>query len=86
MTDRCVALHAEIARLRGGPDFKRDIAETACVFGPPPGPDVVDDSGYFAAQHVDELLASGKLRDAAVLTTGRMLADSWSRQNDGQER
>ena len=80
MTDRYAALNDEIDRLRGDPDFERDVAETARAFGPPPGPDVVDDSGHFTAQRVDDLLADGKLREAAVLTAGKQLADSWPRQ------
>ena len=65
MTDQYAELHAEIARLRGDLDFKRDVAEKARAFGPPPGPDVVDHSGYFTALRVDDLLAAGKLREAA---------------------
>ena len=80
MTDRYAELHAEIARLRGDPEFERDVAETARAFGPPPGPDAVDDPGCFTAQRVEDLLAVGKLREAAVLTAGKQLADSWPRQ------
>ncbi len=80
MTDRYAALNAEIDRLRGDLDFEQDVAETARAFGPPPGPHVVDDSGHFTAQRVDALLAAGKLREAAVLTAGKQLADSWPRQ------
>ena len=80
MTDRYAALNDEIDRLREDPDFERDVAETARAFGPPPGPDVVDDSGHFTAQRVDDLLEDGKLREAAVMTAGKQLADSWPRQ------
>ena len=73
MTDRYVALNDEIDRLRGDPDFERDVAETACAFGPPPGLDVVDDSRHFTAQHVDDFLADGKLREAAVMTAASNL-------------
>ena len=65
MTDQYAELHAEIARLRGDLDFERDVADKPRAFGPPPGPDVVDDSGYFTALRVDDLLAAGKLREAA---------------------
>ena len=82
MTDR----YAETARLRGDPDFERDVADTARAFGPPPGPDVVDDSGHFTAQRVDDLLAAGKLHDAAVPTAGKQPADSWPRQKRQKRR
>ena len=65
MTDQYAELHAEIARLRGDLDFERDVADKPRAFGPPPGPDVVHDSGYFTALRVDALLAAGKLREAA---------------------
>ena len=65
MTDQYAELHAEIARLRGDLDFERDVADKPRAFGRPPGPDVVDDSGYFTALRVDDLLAAGKLREAA---------------------
>ena len=65
MTDQYAELHAEIARLRGDLDFERDVADKPRAFGPPPSPDVVDDSGCFTALHVDDLLAAGKLREAA---------------------
>ena len=71
MTDWNATQNAEIARLCGDPDFERDVAETARAFGPPPGPDVDDDSGYLTAQRVDALVAAGKLREAAVLTAGK---------------
>ena len=65
MTDQYAELHAEIARLRGDLDFERDVADKPRAFGPPPGSDVVDDSGYFTALRVGDLLAAGKLREAA---------------------
>ena len=80
MTDRYPTVNAEIARLRGDPDFERDVAETARAFGPPPGPEVDDDSGYLTAQRFDAVVATGKLREAAVLTAGKQGADSWPRQ------
>ena len=52
MTDQYAELHAEIARLRGNLDFERDVADKPRAFGPPPRPDVVDDSGYFTALRV----------------------------------
>ena len=50
MTDRYAELDAEIARLHGDLDFERDVAEKARLLGP----DVVDDSGYFTTQRVDD--------------------------------
>ena len=62
------------------PDFEADVDQVARAIGPPPGPDAEDDSGYLTAKRVDNLLAAGKLREAAVLTAGKQLADSWPRQ------
>ena len=61
--DHYAALNAEIERLRGDPDFERDVDQIARGFGPPPDPEdlVIDDSGYFTACRVDELLAAGEL-------------------------
>ena len=80
--DRYAALNAEIDRLREDPDFEREVAEIARGFGPPPDPDdlVIDDSGYFTACRVDDLLAAGEFRAAAVLSAGKQRADSWPRE------
>ena len=80
--DHYAALNAEIERLRGDPDFERDVDQVARGFGPPPDPEdlVIDDSGYFTACRVDELLAAGELRAAAVLSAGKQRADSWRRE------
>ena len=75
--DRYAELHAEIDRLRGDPEFERDVAKRADDFGPPLAGDVIDDSGYFTARRIDELLAAGRIREAAVLAAGKEKADSW---------
>ena len=62
------------------PDFEVDVDQVARAIGPPPGPEAEDDSGYLTAKRVDNLLAAGELREAAVLTAGKQLADFWPRQ------
>ena len=54
-------LHAEIARLRGDLDVERDVPTSRAPSDRHP----VDDSGCFTALRVDDLLAAGKLREAA---------------------
>ena len=61
MTDQYAELHAEIARLRGDLDVERDVPTSRVPSDRHP----VDDSGYFTALRVDDLLAAGKLREAA---------------------
>ena len=83
--DRYAELNAEIARLRGDPEFEREVAKQADDFGPPFAGDVIDDSGYFTATRIDELLAAGRIRDAAVLAAGKEKADSWPPREIGAE-
>ena len=62
------------------------VAKTARALGSPPGHAMVEDSGYITAERVQDLLAAARLREAVVLTAGKMLIDSWPRQNDSQRR
>ena len=83
--DRYAELQAEIDRLRGDQEFERDVAEQAADFGPPLAGNVIDDSGYFTATRIDELLAAGRIRDAAVLAAAKEKADSWPPRELGAE-
>ena len=76
------SVEREIARLQHDRVFRAEAARRAASFGPrltareAARLNVCDDSSYFTALRVDELVAAGKLREAAELWAGLVLANS----------
>ena len=56
--------------LKSDPAFRAYVAAAAESLGPPPGPGVIDDSGYFTHREAEELIEAGDIRGAAVLVAG----------------